>query len=227
VTTVCGVDVGSFHTLSYVAWLRNRQFVLDLYIPSVEDPLPQPPEGWSQPAHIAFDAPQGLATPGCKRRKADKDANTPTRRLPADRHELAEWRAYRGLIEAGIDIFWAVYARDLAAIVGLEPVADHHTTVLETYPRYVIARLWPGLKISSKRKKPLKYVDTVWDRLQEFGCSCTSVLRPAVDHVDAMLCTIAAEACLMAGGPPEGTVGSNPTLDTDARVLREGFIVSP
>jgi hypothetical protein len=226
-TCVCGVDVGSLRTLSYVAWLKDRQFVLDLYIPSVEDPLPQPPEGWSQPAYIAFDAPQGLATPGCKRRKADKGAKTPTSTLPADRKELAGWKLYKGLIEAGVTIFWAVYVQELASVMGLEPVAGCPITVLETYPRYVITRLWPGLEIPSKRKKPLKYVDTVWDRLQEFGYSCTSVLRPAVDHVDAMLCAIAAEACLMADGLPEGTVGSNPTLDTDARVLREGYIVSP
>ena len=31
-TVVCGIDVGSLRTLSYVAWLSGRLFVLDLHV---------------------------------------------------------------------------------------------------------------------------------------------------------------------------------------------------
>ena len=47
------------------------------------------------------------------------------------------------------------------------------------------------------------------------------------DHIDAMLCALAAEACLHADGLPEGTVGEPPVADEGERVLREGFIVAP
>src|SRR5690606_15268594 len=33
--------------------------------------------------------------------------------------------------------------------------------VVETYPRYVIPRLWPKLKIPSKRKEPARYVEVL------------------------------------------------------------------
>jgi hypothetical protein len=62
--------------------------------------------------------------------------------------------------------------------------------------------------------------------LQEAGYSCSNeISRP--DHVDAMLCAIAAEACLLADGLPEGTVGETPVVDLGERVIREGFLVAP
>src|SRR4029078_512218 len=66
---------------------------------------------------------------------------------------------------------------------------------------------------------------------------CVSALRDAAslcdapvtrpDHVDAMLCALAAEACLHADGLPAGTIGLPPVADPGERVLREGFIVAP
>ena len=43
----------------------------------------------------------------------------------------------------------------------------------------------------------------------------------------ALLCALAAEACLHADDLPDGTVGLAPVVDEGERVLREGFIVSP
>ena len=201
--------------------------MLDIYVPSSSRPLPQPPDDWEQPTLVAIDAPQGLPALGMARRAADAGANTPTRKLPADRQELANWKLYKGLIEAGIVIFWSIHELRLGSIFGLNATTGRRSTVFETYPRYVAKRLWPNLTIPSKRNAAYEYVDVIWRLLRERGYRCTSVRRPSVDHVDAMLCALAAEGWDGADGRPKGTVGMNPTVDLAARVLREGFIVSP
>lgn len=224
---VCGIDTGSLRSLSYVAWLRDGEFLLDLYVPSSARPLPEPPASWGEPSHIGLDVPQGLPLNGEKRRVADREAKTPTRRLPRDRRELSEWKAFEALIEAGLEIFWALANEGETSIVGLREETEGRTTVFETYPRYVIKRLWPDFQIPSKRKRPLDYVEGVWSRMIARGYSCTGAIRPSVDQVDAMLCALAAEALRSVDRLPAGTVGIAPILDSDARVLREGFIVSP
>lgn len=224
---VCGIDTGTFATPSYVAWLRDDVFVLDLYQASPEVPLPPTPDGMGQIAAIALDVPQGLPAPGRKRRKADELANTPTRVLPTDRKELAAWKLYKGLIETGIEIFWSVHERGVGRIPGLEDEAAVGPVVLETYPRYVITRLWPDLRIPSKRKAAVEYAWALWSRLKERGYRCESVLTPTVDQVDAMLCAVAAEAYAEARGLPNGSVGEAPRADHGARVTREGYIVAP
>ena len=69
-TVVCGIDVGSLRTLSYVAWLSDRTFLLDLYVSSPANPLPEVPREWERPAYIGLDAPQGLPVRGAPRREA-------------------------------------------------------------------------------------------------------------------------------------------------------------
>ena len=235
-TCVCGVDVGSLRTPNYVAWLHEREFTLDMYIPSVRNPLPAPPVGWTQAEYISFDAPTGLPKPGHRRRVADQMAKTPTSVLPSSRRELGSWKLYKGVIEAGIEVFWSAHDRGLASVLGLTPLLPARPTILETYPRYVIKRLWPEIGIPSKRKSALDYVETIWARIQDAGYVCRSVIRPAHDQVDSMLCAIAAERCLegdvaercLAGdGLPNGIVGEKPMVDSKERVLREGFIVAP
>lgn len=144
-----------------------------------------------------------------------------------DRAELAEWKAFAGLIEAGLEIFWSVQSHGLGWVLGLAAPGPI-PVVCETYPRYVIKRRWADLRpIPSKRKEPLAYVDAVWGRLSKEGYGCPSLVRPTVDQVDAMLCALAAEACLGAKGMPAGTVGAKPVVDARGRVLREGYIASP
>lgn len=225
-SVVCGVDVGSLRTLAYVAWVKDRMILLDAYVPNARRPLPAVPVGWDVPNYVAFDAPQGLPAPGAIRRLADKEANTPTRKLPTGRSQLAEWRLYKGLVEAGVEIFWSIHQSSLGSVLGLASGLER-PVVLETYPRYVVTRRWPGLRIPSKRKAPLGYVQVLWDLLRNEGYECRSVARPSVDQLDAVLCAVAAEACLAGGGMPAGTVGLKPILDPEERVLREGFIVSP
>lgn len=222
---VCGIDVGSLRTLSYIAWLDRQRFVLDLYIPSIAQPLPLPPPGYDRPLYIGFDVPQGLPASGNRRRVADVEANTPTRVLPADREQMRTSLLYKGLIEAGVEIFWTAYEQRLATIAGLPAATPPTTTIFETYPRFLIKTLWPGMPIPSKTRAPLDYVNLIWDQIQAAGYSCASVLRPAVDHVDAMLCALAAEAHIMRGGDLSGAVGIPPTIDHEARVIREGYIV--
>lgn len=212
--------MGSLRTLSFVAWLSDDEFTLDVYVPSIETPLPAAPEGWGSPSHIALDVPQGLPAVGSFRREADQKANTPTRRLPANRAQLQDWGLYRGLVEAGVEMFWAMHERRLAQIFGLETTVSG-PVAMETYPRYVIKRLWPALRIPSKRREPFQYVDAVWRLVREQGYFCASVARPTVDQVDAVVCALAAEAATE-GKTPACTVGIPPVVDKEGRVIREG-----
>jgi hypothetical protein len=166
-----------------------------------------------------------LPVPGQRTRRCDREAKVPTKSLPTTRAELASWPLYRPFLIAGVELFWSVQEQETASVLGLVLLPEAGV-VCETYPRYVASRLWPGLKLPSKRKAASTYIDVVWSRLQEAGYSCSSeISRP--DHVDAMLCAIAAEACLLADGLPEGAVGAAPVVDVAERVIREGFIVAP
>lgn len=226
---VCGVDVGSLKTPSFVAWcnVAEKRFYLDQYIPSHLEPLPKQPPDWGETACIGFDAPQGLPAPGEKVRLADKEAKTPTNVLPADRTELENWKLYQGLIQAGVEIFWSVYRWRSVCIPGLEQECTGKTVVFETYPRYVIMRLWPGFKIPSKSKNPLTYSSEVYQLIRGLGFSCPGVLIPTHDQVDAMLCALAACSLVEEDELPSGTVGNPPYVDEKCSVLREGLIVAP
>lgn len=226
IEVVCGIDAGTFTSNSYVAWLRGREFRLGRYRPSRTHPLPLHPAGWPAPRVIALDLPQSLPRPGAKRRAADAAAATPTNALPASRAELRDWRLYRGLIEAGVDTYWAIHTTSAGAITGLAPSKDGTPLVVETYPRYVLKRVWPQFRIPSKRKDPDEYTEQVWALLEEAGYSAaTAPGRP--DHVDAMLCALAAQACLESDGLPPGTVGAEPYIDESEQLIREGYIVAP
>ncbi|MYA34269.1 MAG: DUF429 domain-containing protein [Gemmatimonadales bacterium] len=224
---VSGIDTGSFSSPSYVAWLQNRTFVLDLYQPSPDRLLPETPFADLAVSAYALDAPQGLAEPGRKRRHADEQAQTPTRVLPRDRNALPEWKLYRGLIEAGLDIFWGIQERGVGCVVGLDCSLPKIPFVMETYPRYVLRRLFPAVRIPSKRKEGAEYARVFWSKLRNLGYRCESVRTPSVDQVDAMLCAIAAESLVSQTGLPAGTVGEPPRLDRPGRVIREGYIVAP
>jgi predicted nuclease with RNAse H fold len=224
---VCGIDLGSLRTPAYVAWLLGPAVVLDMYQPTREAPLPVPPPGWPPPRCLAVDAPQGLPSRGRAARACDLAAGAPTRRLPRDRAELASWRAFGPLVLAGVELFWAVYRGGLGQVPGLAAAAGG-PVVAETYPRYVLRRLWPQLgTVPSKVRAPLAYVDLVWPLLRAAGFRCPGVARPCVDHVDAMLCALAALAVARHGGLPPGTVGQPPAPDPEESLLREGYIVGP
>jgi hypothetical protein len=221
---VCGIDLGSLRTPSYIAWLEDGEILLDSYLAGAEQPLPPPPGGWS-PAFTAIDGPQGLPLPGQRTRRCDREAGVPTKSLPTSRAELATWPLYRPFLTAGVELFWSVHEQEAASILGLVLLPETGT-VCETYPRYVASRLWPDLKLPSKRRSPSIYIDIVWSRLRDAGYTCTSeISRP--DHVDAMLCAVAAEACLLEDGLPAGTVGEAPVVDPIERVIREGFLIAP
>jgi predicted nuclease with RNAse H fold len=214
VTLVCGVDVGSFKTPAYVAWLEEDVFELDTYQPTHEHPLPLA----RQPAVFALDAPQSLPVEGRSRRAADREAKTPTSVLPTARDDVASMRAYGSFVEAGITIFWEAQRRGLAAVPGLTGSGG---VLLETYPRFVIRRLWPDLRpIPSKRKAPKTYVAGLWARLRALGLRGPEPQRH--DHIDAVLCALAGRSWAV-GEAVE--VGEPPQMDDG--VLREGFIVAP
>jgi predicted nuclease with RNAse H fold len=213
VTVVCGVDVGSFRTPAYVAWLEGDAFELESYVPSTGRPLP------GDAAAYALDAPQGLPRPGRTRRAADAAAKTPTSVLPTDRSAISAMAAYGSFVEAGIAIFWESHTRGLARIPGLD---GSGAPLLEAYPRFAIRRLWPDLAIPSKRKEPRRYVAELWPRQRELGLTGPAPSRH--DEVDALLCALAARAWLH-GRAIE--VGEPPELDAAGSVIREGFIVAP
>lgn len=223
-SAVCGIDAGSLRTLSYVAWLHDGFFDLDVYTPTAVRPLPGTPRGHDEATHYAIDAPQGLPALDRKMREADLAANAPAKVLPHRRDQFATWRLYRGLIECGVEMFWAMHERGFAHIEGLGEDVNRTPTAMETYPRLVIRRLWPRFDIPSKRVSPFAYVDTLWGLLRERGYDCRAVVRPTVDQVDAMLCAIAAEA---ASRGEHDSLGLPPVADTRERVMREGYIVVP
>ena len=224
----CGIDVGSLRTPSYVAWLRQGEFRLDMYLAGERAPLPPPPPGWRTADCVALDAPQGLAIPGERQRHCDRAAGTPTNRLPTSRAGMAEARLYAGLVEAGVNIFWWVHERHLGHVAGFSEVRSGPPTVCETYPRFVLRRLGVDrARIPSKRQAPLDYVDMAWGLLRDLGYRCPSVDRPTVDHVDAMLCAVAAAAWWNASDPLRCAVGSPPIADVVGRVIYEGYIVAP
>jgi predicted nuclease with RNAse H fold len=214
VTLVCGVDVGSLRTPAHVAWLDGDIFELAAYQPTRERPLPP----GRRPAVFALDAPQSLPLEGRSRRAADRDAKTPTSVLPTVRADVALMRAYGPFVGAGITIFWEAQRKGLAAVPGL---AGSGPTLIETYPRFVIRRLWPDLRpIPSKRKAPRTYMAELWARLQALGLRGPEPERH--DQIDALLCALAGTSWAL-GEAVE--VGERPRVDAD--VLREGFIVAP
>lgn len=221
------MDAGTLASTIYVAWLRENEFVFSEYSLDPAAPFSEPPPGWPRPEVVTFDLPQGLPMPPARRRKADIEAKAPPSALPTSRAELATWKAYRGFIEAGIEVFWSIYEKGLGDIAGLSPRSGTRPFVVATYPRYVIRRLWPELKIPSKRKEPERYVEVLSGLLRGKGYVWDERLPLRVDHVDAMVCAIAAEACVDANGLPNGTVGVAPNKDWSERVLKEGYIVSP
>jgi predicted nuclease with RNAse H fold len=213
-TLVCGVDVGSLRTPAHVAWLEEDAFELGTYRPTREQPLPL----GRRPAAYALDAPQGLPLGDRSRRAADRDAKTPTSVLPTARADVALMRAYGPFVDAGITIFWEAQRNGLAAIPGLKGSGP---TLLETYPRFVIRRLWPDLRpIPSKRKAPRVFVAELWARLQALGLRGPEPERH--DQIDALLCALAGRSWA-SGEAVE--VGEPPRAEAD--VLREGFIVAP
>ena len=115
------MDAGTLTSTSYVAWLRGKEFVFGEHRLDPAAPFPEAPRGWSRPEVIAYDLPQGLPMPPARRRQADIQANTPARALPTSGAELATWKAYRGFIEAGIEIFWSIYEKGMGDIAGLSP----------------------------------------------------------------------------------------------------------
>jgi len=225
--SVCGVDLGSFKTPSCVAWLEGKEFHLDLYLASKDKPFPPLPRGISIPTHIAYDGPQSLPAIGNKRRECDKLANTPTRVLPSNRKELKSWKMYKRLIECGIEIFWNVYRNNLAAIAGLNDKSKSKLVIMETYPRYIIKKLWARESIPSKSKAPVEYVRKFSALIKKNGYRFDKHKVITHDYVDAMLCAIAAEDFKNNHGNSAGKVGKSLRVDTKEKILREGFIYSP
>ncbi len=166
---------------------------------------------------------QGLLAIGHQVKEADRRANTPTKRLPECRKDLACWKAYQGLIEAGVEIFWSIYSTNSANIYGLPTLPGIRVNVAETYPRYTIRNWWPDLKIPSKRNASLDYVNAVWENIKKQGYRCSSVVRPSVDQVDAMLCALGALSLTWCTrGEPAGKA---PIVDFEDQILREGYVV--
>ena len=219
---VCGIDMGSLNTPSYVAWLKEKEFLLDMYRPTVGKPLPMLPFP-DYVASYAIDAPQGLPSKGEYNRLCDKQAVTPTNRLPEDRHALATWKLYGGLVRCGVEIFWSIHSGKHARVFGFEGSGDM-PIVAETYPRRIALRWELPPRLPSKSNDAVTYVNFVWSHLKSLGYHCHSVIHPTVDQVDAMLCATAAETLAME--PDKAVIfGTKPQVDNEESVLREGYIV--
>jgi predicted nuclease with RNAse H fold len=220
--SVCGIDAGSLKTLSYVAWLSDKRIIFDLYVPTVDHPLPSIPVEIRDVVGYAIDAPQSLPARGQVCRKCDKEARTPTRRLPCTLLELERTVLYRAFVECGVRLFAALSQSREYMMVGLE-LQSRLPKVMETYPRAVALQLGFG-PLPSKRQKPFEYVERVWAGLRGLGYHCNDVVRPTVDQIDAVLCAVAAQSeC----EDRSELLGEAPIWDKAESVLREGFIVLP
>lgn len=221
---VCGIDAGSLRTTSWVAWLKGRDFLLDAYCAGLGPLPPVPPEVSGSVTCYAMDAPQGLPALGSPNRRCDKEAGTPTNRLPASQKELKEWKLFKGLIEMGIAVFWELSATPGICIHGREGNSAK-ITAIETYPRKT-AKIFGLDPLPSKKKEPIAYVRHVWGFLRHAGFRCDSVLTPSADQVDAMLCAMAAQA-FMEDDVCSNSLGLAPFSYPGDDFLREGFIVCP
>ena len=223
---ICGIDSGSLNSMNYVAWIESNAILFDVYVPTVDHPLPSLPDRFTGATHFALDCPQSLPRFGETIRLADKLACTPTKRLPQTRQELEHWKPYGGLVRCGVTVFWSVYTNRIGSIPGLTNGITKQT-VMETYPRYVLKRLWPDVDIPSKTKKPVDYVNLFWPKILALGFVCDSVQRPTVDQLDSAICAVVADRFSKYSGTLPGTVGTSPIVDAEDGVLREGFIVGP
>ncbi len=228
-TLIGGIDLGSLdNSLSYVALLDQREFELDVYTATRGSTLPEFHP--CPPAFLGIDAPQGLPLPSePARRLCDELADTPTRVLPRTPGDRETSVAYRSLIEAGVSVFWEIAESRGGKVYGLDPKKAAPMTAFETYPRYILKRLWPDdfKSLPSKRKAPFSYVDFVWSLLRSAGYRCASVRRPMVDQIDAMLCAVAAESLAGEGWYPALRVGKPPVRAPEGGFLQGGYIVVP
>jgi predicted nuclease with RNAse H fold len=220
-----GIDAGSLRTQSWIAYLVGRRFRVDDYEFTPENLdlhwLPDDVTGG-----IAIDAPQGLPGHG-PRRRADRDANTPTRILPATRRELRTGRQQRdgvkypflSVVQLGCDLFW----RNRCYLYGLNGQLGK---LVETYPRAILLKRpldSKKQKIPSKKRNPLQYAKFVEHLLTEWGYSWGHGPQ-VVDQYDAMLCALAAKA--HAEGRAD-YLGEPAAEDSKEKVIREGYIVLP
>lgn len=224
---VAGIDLGSYSSPSYVAWLRDKHLVVDMYRPRPDHWLPTPPPAWPFPTVMAIDGPQGLAAPDADPaiRKADAETNTPTRRLPRSRKELTSWKLYKPLIILSIDLFWYCYHSPSYSVYGL---GNSGCLVCETWPRLILKRLDELQSIPSKRKDPFAYSESVVRLLNRLDISVPGLLHPTPDQCDAILCALLAERLGMKAKDDLVEIfGSPPLVDKPDRVLHEGWIVLP
>ena len=175
-------------------------------------------------AAVAVDAPQGLPALGFSRRRADCEADTPTRVLPTKRSQLrpgsrqpnGKQYPFLGLVRFGCELFWA-NRRYVSGLKGRRP------KLVETYPRAILARWVEKKTIPSKKKRPTDYVDFVKSLLKKRGYSWEGDIQ-RLDHCDAMLCAVAAELHFQ---DKADYVGRSHNVDRTARIIREGLIVLP
>jgi predicted nuclease with RNAse H fold len=220
-----GIDAGSFGTPSWLAVLEGDCAVLDAVQFSFQERLPLGAFLNDQEVMaIAVDAPQGLPEGLKPRRVCDQAADTPTRRLPATRAEMAAGCCadgtkipYHAVVYLGVELFLGHADETLGAPDCLTP------RLVETYPR-AIYRCLTGETPPSKRHTPLRYMTAVYDVVRTLGIRCPGVRTPSTDQADALLCALVAR---LFAEDKAVCVGKAPWMDHRENVLREGFIVLP
>ena len=218
---VLGIDAGGLGNPSWLAFLEDGRVSLAQHVFTI-DALILPWLESGEVACVAIDAPQGLPRGGHKRRQADADADTPTRRLPASRAEMDAGRsgdgkgfAYVGPVRTGVALFWA----NRQWLFGLV----QQPRLLETYPN-VVFRSLTGKRPPPKRKRPYEYCVAVATLMHGRQVSCPGVDIPSVDQCDSILCAIAAQAF---EDDRAEALGLPPVVDEGEMLLREGFIATP
>ncbi len=170
---------------------------------------------------LAIDGPQGLAgSPDATMRESERRVNAPGRTpytLPAD------GRPYSGLITGSVRLFHRlVESGSRFRLLGLDGTPASNATLIEVFPGGGWKMVSNGTKLPTKRTLDGRHART--ELLTTLGVQLPSEDLPTDDQLDAAMAAWTAYKLWVGEAVIEG---EGPRLDTEAGVIREGYVVQP
>ena len=170
---------------------------------------------------LAIDGPQGLAgSPDATMRESERRVNAPGRTpftLPA------AGRPYSGLIAGSVRLFnRLVESGSRFRLLGLDGTPASNTTLIEVFPGGAWKVVSNGTKLPTKRTLEGRRART--ELLTALGLQLPSEDIPTDDQLDAAMAAWTAYKLWVGEAVIEG---EGPRLDTEAGVIREGYVVQP
>ena len=170
---------------------------------------------------LAIDGPQGLAgSPDATMRESERRVNAPGRTpytLPAD------GRPYSGLIAGSVRLFHRlVESGSRFRLLGLDGTPATNATLIEVFPGGGWKTVSNGTRLPTKRTLDGRHART--ELLGALGVQLPSEDLPTDDQLDAAMAAWTAYKLWVGEALIEG---EGPRLDTEAGVIREGYVVQP